>query len=151
MNAEPLHNICRVNFSRSRIMSSTSQWEVDTFCQSRSRRSSINHSVCDGKCVFLPNEDPLLRVIKRSWGKKVKYERVERNSVFRVSDAEMLCMAVHDPIRLCNANQRQCPKCLEAWAPLLLCNKKPKFSWFMINEILWVRLSNSCHLLTKVT
>ena len=54
---------------RSRIMSSTSQWEVDTFCQSRSRRSSINHSVCDGKCVFLPNEDPLLRVIKRWWGK----------------------------------------------------------------------------------
>ena len=62
-------------------MSSISQWEVDTFCQSRSRRSSINHSVCDGKCVFLPNEDPLLKsyqtMVKKIWsnmrGFKGKY------------------------------------------------------------------------------
>ena len=112
-------------------------WELDT-CYLKQIKKKC-HSACDVKSRFLlPKQRSPCRDIYCSERKGlVKYKRVERNSVFRVSDAEMLFMAVHGPIWLCNANQRQCPKCLEAWAPLLLCNKKPKFSWFMINEILW--------------
>ena len=48
---------------------------------------------------FCQNKDPLLEIstVKES---VVKYERVERNSIFRASDAEMPCMAVHGPMWL---------------------------------------------------
>ena len=87
---------------RSRIMSSTIQRELDTFCQKQIKKNLINHLACDAKSVFfLPNKDPHLEL--STVGERegvVKYERVERNSVFRVSDAEMLCMALHGPIWL---------------------------------------------------
>ena len=87
-------------------------WELDTFCQKQIKKNVINHLVCDVKSVFfLPNKDPHLGI--STVGERegvVKYERVERNSVFRVSDAEMLCMALHGPIWLWKANQRQCPE-----------------------------------------
>ena len=48
---------------------------------------------------FCQNKDPLLEIstVKES---VVKYERVERNSIFRVSDAEMPRMALHGPMWL---------------------------------------------------
>ena len=66
--------------------------------KNRSKRKTT-WLVLENLVSFCQNKDPLLEIstVKES---VVKYERVERNSIFRVSDAEMPRMAVHGPMWL---------------------------------------------------